>query len=206
MSFINNYLRVKEKFNNEFNRHLEKYGHLKIIKIYICRKPLNGAVEGFLNIATLGKFNAEKNKNFTVLFHLYLMLLLENGMFLLLEKNQQPELKPSDISNVNNSENIMVYYEPNHETVDEFVMRGLKFMGNSEFFIYDGITSNCQIFVTNMLKANDLWDTTYDLFVNQSVGETIGKIPYFKKLIRKITDTGAIFDQLRGKGQLRGRL
>jgi hypothetical protein len=144
--------RVKAEPSNEFARHLEKYGIFGIEKIFICRKPLMKGVEIFINAITLGKYNNIKNEhNYDQIFHLYLMILLKNGLWMLLEKNEQVVLKPSEISEVNNYQHMMVMMEPNKLSLREFVDNAIQAMGKNEFFIYDGLTSNCQMFVTDVL-------------------------------------------------------
>ena len=194
-------LRVKAEPSNEFKRHLDLYGIFAISKIYICREPLAKGVEMFVNIFTRGKYNKLKNDlHYDQVFHLYLMILLSNGMWMLLEKNERPVLKPSEISKVNNYEHLSVALQPDTITLREFVENAITLMGDNEFFIYDSITSNCQKFVTDVLSSNNLWSTNYDLFVNQSINKSLEKVNGLKDVFRKITDVGAIFDQITGKG------
>jgi hypothetical protein len=180
------------------------YGIFAISKIYICREPLAKGVEMFVNIFTRGKYNKLKNDlHYDKVFHLYLMILLSNGMWMLLEKNERPVLKPSEISKVNNYEHLSVALQPDTITLREFVENAITLMGDNEFFIYDSITSNCQKFVTDVLSSNNLWSTNYDLFVNQSINKSLEKVNGLKDVFRKITDVGAIFDQITGKGPCR---
>lgn len=197
--------RVKAEPSNEFARHLEKYGIFGIEKIFICRKPLMKGVEIFINAITLGKYNNIKNEhNYDQIFHLYLMILLKNGLWMLLEKNEQVVLKPSEISEVNNYQHMMVMMEPNKLSLREFVDNAIQAMGKNEFFIYDGLTSNCQMFVTDVLRSNNLWSTKYDLFVNQSITTSLEEVKGLKTIMRKITDVGAITNQIMGKGSCGG--
>lgn len=198
-------LRVKAEPSNEFKRHLEKYGILGIERIFICRKPLMKGVEIFINAITLGKYDRiKKEQNYDQIFHLYLMILLSNGMWMLLEKNEQVVLKPSEISEVRDFQHIMILLEPNVLSLREFVENAIQVMGNNEFFIYDGLTSNCQMFVTDVLRSNNLWDTGYDLFVNQPITTSLEEVKGLKTIMRKITDLGAITKQIMGKGMYAG--
>lgn len=193
--------RVKAEPSNEFKRHLEQYGPYGISKIYICREPIAKGVELFLDAVTLGKYsNTKKDLHYDTVFHLYLMIMLHNGMWMLFEKNEQPVLKPSDRNKVEDFEHVNVFVEPNSITLEEFVNNAIHIMGNNEFFIYDGITSNCQKFVTDVLTANNLWNTKYDLFVNQNINESLKEVKGLKGIMRKITDVGAIANRLMGKG------
>lgn len=189
--------RVKAEMSNEFKRHYDEYGHFTINKIYICRKPIHKGVELFLNAFTLGKYSNYKNDlNYDSVFHLYLMILLSNGMWMLLEKNERPVLKPSDYKNVVDYQHMHVFVEYDKITLREFVDNAIQLMGKNEFFIYDSLKSNCQNFVTDILTSNNLWSTKYDLFVNQSINESLDKINGLKGILRKITDVGAITNQI----------
>lgn len=193
--------RVHDKMSNEFEKHYNEYGWLSISKIFICREPIMKGVEWFINAVSFGKYErAKKDMGYDQIFHLYFMILLNNGMWILLEKNQQPVLKPSDISKLNSSQHMGVFI-PNTITLKDFIDNSIKTMGSNEFFIYDGLSSNCQKFVTDVLISNHLWATKYDLFVNQSINESLKDVSGLKTVMRKITDLGAITNQILGKGQ-----
>lgn len=191
--------RVKAEPSNEFKTHLTQYGFNGITKIYICREPIEKGVELFLDVVTLGKYSNSKNQlHYDQIFHLYLMILLSNGMWLLLEKNETVVLKPSDKTKVDDFEHMGVFIEPNRITLNEFINNAIQIMGNNEFFIYDGLTSNCQKFVSDVLMSNGLWNIKYDLFVNQSINESLKEVKGLKYAMRKITDVANIASRLVG--------
>lgn len=188
-------LRVRLELSNEFKKHLELYGRERILKMYICREPIVKALELFLNGVTFGRFNREKK--YDELFHVFLIFLLENGTFMILEKNARPELRVSDISKINKNQHLQVFVYDKDIKLDNFVLSAIEHM-KGDFYRYDAITNNCQIFVTQCLLANGLYNTDDDMFINQPVSETIGKIPMLKQLMRKVTDFDAIKSQMMG--------
>ena len=79
---------AKLSFSNKIKKILDKYGKQKIREIYIGRRPINSMVERAFDIISLGKWSKLRNEYyFDRLFHLFLILTMEDGTIISLEKN-----------------------------------------------------------------------------------------------------------------------
>jgi hypothetical protein len=74
----------------------EKYKNYKILSAQIRREPILAFVDKFINLISFGKFNqAKKDLGYDKMFHLSLILQLENGPKLLVEKNERINMTTS---------------------------------------------------------------------------------------------------------------
>ncbi|MBS1735806.1 MAG: hypothetical protein JSS98_04285 [Bacteroidetes bacterium] len=151
---------------------INQYGNNKIVGITIYREPLDNKVNGLVNAITLGQFNSIKNKySIDELYHLYMVVTLQEGIPILVEKNevinlhQYPTIKP-------NAQKFVLNIPPNFNcTFKQLLDAGQAYMGK-DWFTYDALSNNCQRFIMsilnaqpNLIKANP----TVNQFVVQNV-------------------------------------
>ena len=202
---------IKEKiffpareFSNAFKSIMSKYGNLRIKSARIRRAPIGSAINSLLNILSLGKFEEyRKEKNFDKYFHLGIVLELEGGKKLLLEKNAKPEFS----ENFKDS-NDTVYMGPisirGTPTLNEFIQKTVD--KNSIYTVtnYDPFKNNCQAFILMLLEANNSLTPALKNFIYQDVSTLLERIPSVTdKIARFATDTGAKLQELIGQGKPR---
>ena len=75
-------------------------------------------------------------------------------------------------------------------------------MGNN-FGPYNAQSNNCQDFITNVFKANNIGDESDFKFIKQDTKEIFSKLPEFSKTLGNLaTKAGAIFNRLlKGNGE-----
>jgi hypothetical protein len=74
----------------------EKYKNFKILSSQIRREPILAFVDKFINLISFGKYNeAKRDLGYDKMFHLSLILQLENGPKLLVEKNERINMTTS---------------------------------------------------------------------------------------------------------------
>lgn len=200
---------IKEKiffpareFSNAFKSVMSKYGNLRIKSAKIRRAPIGSAINSLLNILSFGKFEQyRKEKNFDKYFHLGIVLELEGGKKLLLEKNAKPEFS----ENFKDSNDI-VYMGPvtisGQPTLNEFIQRTVD--KNSIYTVtnYDPFKNNCQAFILMLLEANNSLTPALKNFIYQDVTTLLERIPSFTdKIARFATDTSARVQELTGNGK-----
>ena len=79
-------------FTKKFRETLEKYGENKITNITIGRDPVNRIVQSIVNFISGGQYEqARKLLNYDDIYHLYMIITLDDGTRLRLEKNQIPQ-------------------------------------------------------------------------------------------------------------------
>lgn len=157
----------------------------RIIKqIRICRNPIKTFIQNGLNILTFGNLiNNLKDRNYDYLYHLYLVLTLDNGVEITIEKNERVNIIDgalpikyggvcSGIINVNISlKDFFKNTEKNH--LDNGMYR------------YSAFKNNCQDFLIKLLNSNGIND--YNDFILQKVDDLAPE--WLKKVSNVITDT-----------------
>ena len=133
---------------------IDKYADNMIVSICIYREKLAKSVNFLVNAISLGQFNKIKNKyGYDEMFHLMMVVTLDNGVPILLEKNEviniheYPNIKPT-------AEKMELNVPQNFNTsFRQFLDNGEKFMG-SDYFTYDPMKNNCQRYIKSLILSN----------------------------------------------------
>jgi hypothetical protein len=160
---------------------LNKYGAGTVYNLIIVREPLESVIEDAINIITLGKWNIAKKKyNYDRMFHLYMIasLSMPNGdkQYIKIEKNQVINMS-DNVEFPEKSEYIRVPVECCITLFD--LMNKTKEAIGSNFFKYDAFNNNCQNFLLNILKVNELLTPQIAGFINQNVEQLLQELPSF---------------------------
>lgn len=177
---------------------LKKVGDKYVKSITIGRTPVSGLLTGALDVFSLGKFKRRMEKNFDELFHLFIIMTLEDGQKVLLEKNEviNMDLSPSKKSDQESKEVINVPYE----TINVMLDNTKKYMGK-KYFDYDASNNNCQDFIVAFFKSNNIGDESDITFIKQNTKQLFNKLPALKKIAKATTDLGATVNVVtEGKG------
>jgi len=186
------------KLNNTSRKTLEKFGNQKIKNIIATREVVQKAVTTLINLISGGHLDKEKNKmGYDDFFHIRLYCEMENGTYILLEKNEVVFIYPKGEIK---GEKLPINYKENSITLNDLVNKTMKYMGEKDFYSYDAFTNNCASFVIAILKANGLWSEKDKTFLLQDVKHLKDKLPKTKQIASYITQLGAIVSRARGKG------
>jgi hypothetical protein len=198
---IKNKFIVQKKYNNKSTKTLKDFGNGKIIGLKIMRTPIMGILNTVLNGISFGQWGkALKSNNIDTLFHLALIADTDAGRQIVIEKNEQINISTS--YNVNEkSESQIINMNGLIITVNEMLEKAKQSVGDDKYFLYDGLSNNCQFFIKYILESNGLYSEQAKSFLFQSLEEVKKDIqPYIGKVMNAVTDTGAIVSQLLGKG------
>jgi hypothetical protein len=182
-------------------RLLEVEGDHYITSLIIRREPVQSALHTALDYITLGQWNTERlNANYDKIFHLGLILILDNGKQILIEKNEVIYiyyLKPSNDS----VEFLPLPPLQTPTTLNQFIANAVSVKGN-DFYKYDPFANNCQDFVAILLQANNIYPPSAESFVKQPVDSLLSKLPsWTQPVLKGITDLGAVANvALEGAG------
>ena len=144
---------------------LKDNGNKKITGITIMRTPIEASK--LLNVANISLLNKPYDK----LFHLFMVLTLEDGTRLALEKNEN--IKLSKFNGRQGAEEMKISKVP-LRSLDVLLEKTEGRMGYS-YHRYDAIQNNCQDFLMNILSANNFGSNTAKAFIKQDVKGLIGK-------------------------------
>ena len=176
---------------------LQQYGDSRIIAMEVRRTPLSRVLMSALNVASFGKL--QQNNPYDTLFHLSLVVKLDTGDTLLIEKNEviNMSLNPIVVTNTESKEVPLLGFL----TVNDLLKNTRERMGQ-QYFIYSARNQNCQDFIANILIANGL-DTPELLdFIKQDSIKIFGDMVRFRKVANTITDiAGRINVITQGHGE-----
>lgn len=173
---------------------IKENGDNMITKMTIKRRPISNIFEKALNYSTFGAF--EKANPYDKLFHLAVVLYLDNGRSYTLEKNatillSEPVEKPdTEYKEVN-------YPTENIVSLNSLLERTRQRMGK-KYFLYNAKSNNCQDFLLNVFDANDIGGTDERDFIKQDTRKIFNNSPnYLKNMAKFITDMGGRVDNTK---------
>jgi hypothetical protein len=181
---------------------MRKYGNLKIVGAKIRRAPIGSMLNSMMNILSLGRFDQfRRERNFDKFFHLGIVLQLEGGKQLLLEKNAKPAFSES-FTDTKDTEYMAPVNIAGQPTLNEFIQRTVDKMGKYGFTNYDALDNNCQKFILSLLEANGSLTPALKSFIYQDITGIVQRLPsYVDKISRFATDTAARAQELIGQGR-----
>jgi transcriptional antiterminator Rof (Rho-off) len=193
----------KLDFSNKIKKILKKYGNENIVSIRVGRRPINKLVEKAFNIISVGKWNELRQQYYyDKLFHLFLILTLQDGTKLSLEKNDIVNMDTNDSRcSEKNVDCIELEYPQNSITVNDLVKTPLDRIGKNNYFVYDPFKLNCQIFIKSVLETFGLYNSKVNDFVYQDLTDIIKNLPFYVSWVGKAaTDISAFGKKISGAG------
>ena len=194
---------AKLDFSNKIKSILKKHGDKKILSIRIGRRPINKLVEKAFNLISLGKWEENRKKYYyDTLFHLFLVLNLDDGTIISFEKNSIVTMTENDgRCSMKNVECLELSYPANSITLDELAKKPLERVGKERYFVYDPFKQNCQAFISLVLNTFGLLTPKVKEFVYQDISELVKNLPFYVRYVGKaITDIDATVSKVTGAG------
>ena len=188
-------LHGRDDYQPKVRKILSEYGDKMVKSAIVMRKPLSSLLMGSLNTVSLGQFSKNlKNSPYDKLYHLALIVQLEDGTKLLIEKNEviNMEINPSIPSN---AETLEVPNIPSNLIVNDMLMKTQERMG-PDYFKYNSKHNNCQNYIINILHANNIGDEATYTFVKQNTKELFEGLTTLRKIANTVTDLGAKVNEI----------
>jgi hypothetical protein len=190
-----------EDYSTKAKKILSEVGDSEIKSIKLMRTPVPDYIIELLNIVSFGDFKKKlKETEYDKLFHLGIVFDTTKGR-VLVEKNEVINIS-KDIP-----ENIEGYEEKNipinrRTNLNEILKNTQQRLGD-KYFKYSAYDNNCQNFILNLLKANNLGNESDYEWVKQDTEELFKTNPYLRKLSNTVTDVASRFT---GRGRKVGGL
>lgn len=182
-----------DNLTNQQQMIINTYKNNYIIKINVYRKPVSAILKKLLNVISFGKFiNNLKKSPYDEIYHLFMIITLDNNINILIEKNERINIKilnNIEILNLNNdkfTQKIDIIINDKINFYD-LLYNTYKIMGNN-FYIYDSNLYNCQNFILNILRANNIYQIEYYNFIYQNPNYFFYQLNYLKKFNKNITN------------------
>jgi len=185
---------VSTQYPPQVRNLLMKHGNHKITNIKLCKEVVSENTEFLLKALSGPKTweEAKKKHGFDRFYHLFMIITMENGSVLHIEKNEVIRLS----ENPRPCPNALDLGAPSQPiTVSELMDRTKQRIGDRDFFTYDPLANNCQNFVNQLLRTMGLYNETARSFVFQDIKGLREDLPgYTKYLAKGLTDVGAFFN------------
>jgi hypothetical protein len=176
---------------------LKKYGGEIIVSYKIKRTPVSSLITSALSAVSLGEFgNRLKNSDYDELFHLFLEMTTQSGKRISVEKNAVINLEVSPPTRPNEEVENITSNIPSGLTINSLMNNTRKRMGESNYFNYNSKSNNCQDFILNILKSNNIGDESDVVFVKQDTDFLFKNLPVLQKIANATTNLGATVDVL----------
>ena len=132
-------------------RFTEQNGDAKITSIVVCRKPIVPAIERLASVVSGGRWDTnKKNLQYDSMFHLFLVMSLDNGRTIKLEKNHVVEIS----TNTATGQDVVNAPAPRSITWRDMLAAAERAAGGAEkLWVYDAVTQNCQWFAKWQLEC-----------------------------------------------------
>ena len=159
---------------------LTQYGDKQITGITIIREPIKQYVNILTNIITLGEIDKYKNTyNINELFHLYMIVALNDGSLIRVEKNEEIDIeKVNSIPQLDPKFVYVCKLPSNNLTLNILLNKTLNTIGQARYFKYDALNNNCQNYLYNILSTNGFNSINPDMkqFIIQDLTQLANKL------------------------------
>lgn len=148
---------VRNDFQPYVRSLLEKIKDKNVMSIVVIREPIKEAVGMLANAVSMGKIAEFKKQNgVDDLFHLFMILTLDDGTFIRVEKNSEIDIfavnsLPMEGKDQNRFQVVM---PEEKKTLNEMLDNTKNKIGDSLFYSYNPLSNNCQNFLYNVLFYN----------------------------------------------------
>ena len=182
-------------FPNELQNALDRYGNMNIKNVTICRTPVLAVIQSVINASTGGELEKNiKAQNYDDLYHLFMILTLDDGNKIRMERNARVnvQINPPEPDNC-----VMVDKVVNIK-FNDFINKTVAKIGMTKFNLYNARTNNCQMFLRDLLQSNNLYSTELEKFIMQDAEELVFKdSPTLDKVASALTDVAGVASDVK---------
>ena len=181
-------------FSNHCSKMLEKLGDMQINKVVVFKKPIMGTLFNIME-----KIRDKKEVDNKRVFHVGMILTLNNDVQIVLEKNEEVTINylyglPNE-TEYRNVENFQVM------SLSQMLYLTERRIGKQHFYHYDLSHENCQDFTFQCLKTMGITDqSVYKWFMHQNLPELVSKYKGFFNFTQGITNAKRTINKFFGTG------
>jgi hypothetical protein len=189
---------VRKNAPPKIRKYLKEHGNDVIIRIIVCRTPIEKAIDRVIDWISLGSYSRNKKLlNYDNMFHLFLLVTtVDKSGKIQKYRYEKNHVASVEKTNKQGKECLLVPLKEKI-TVSEFFKNGETLQGKS-FWLYDAVKNNCQRFVMSLLTANGLIEDYLTKFIKQEADQIIdGYVESFSRFVTDIAGVGDVI--LHGK-------
>jgi hypothetical protein len=198
-SYVKTVIYGRDDYPPKVRNILEQYGNQNFNKICIYRTPLSKLLMGALALASGNTIQQKINEQpYEKLYHLFMSFQTPKGK-VYFEKNEVinafTSIKISKDTEIREINSI-----PSNLTINEALDKTKTRMGD-KFFKYQSANNNCQVFILNILQANNIGSKKDYDFIKQDTESLFKGNILFRKIANTVTDIGAKVNEItQGSG------
>lgn len=190
-----------DDYSSRAGKVLNEMGNAEIKSAKIVRTPVPEYIIELLNAVSFGDFKKRlKETEYDKLFHLAIVFDTTKGR-VLVEKNEVINIS-KDIPPQKEGYEDREVSLTKRTNLNEILKNTQQKMGD-RYFKYSAYDNNCQNFILNLMKSNNIGNETDYEFVKQDTEELFRSSPYLRKLSNTVTDVASRFT---GRGEKVGGL
>ena len=186
------------------NNFLRLHGNKHIRKITVSRTPIGAKIKYVADLITLGGFSANMKKlNYEDVYHLFMLVELDDGTLFRIEKNSRIDITLNDrrlgdtMINIDNIEN----------TLNDMFEFSERLYGVERIYRYDPFKTNCQMLLVDLLSSIDKINPKLKQYIMQSASSLIESdiIKHIAKGATDVAASGRFFFEGGGKKKINRR-
>ena len=185
---------------DDVKKWLEKYGNSKIHGLYVGKIPIRKIWSDMLKILSKGKLEQiMKELKYDHLYHTFILYHLkdDNSMWMV-ERNGRLSVKAYNPLIKHEEFGGQARFLPviiSDKTVSEMFENHEKLIGGwDKLVFYDIVSNNCQKFINNHLRANNLLTNEIEKFVNQKLKTVMKDYSITRKFLKHVISLGIIIE------------
>lgn len=192
--------KIELDYRNATKTVLGNYGQQPIASITAVRTPIMKVIDSVINVISFGQYNKYKPDD---LFHLGLIVVLQDGTKLVVEKLEKINIAKLPKGYVGKTSQVYpIDMQKKRITLFDLMNNARRRFGESRYFSYDGFKNNCQDFLMMLLNASGLETADNKAFIKQPLEQLIKKLPsYVPKVAKVVTDVANKATEVIGLGK-----
>jgi len=132
------------------NDYLKLHGNKKLRRIIVSRKPVSAKIQYIADLVTFGGWTQNMKKlNYDDVYHLFMIVELDDGTLFKLEKNSRVDITLHD----NKLGDTMKSIDNINNTLNDMFEISEKEYGLERIYRYDPFKTNCQMLLVDLISA-----------------------------------------------------
>jgi hypothetical protein len=169
------------------NDYLKLNGNKKLRRIIVSRKPVSAKIQYVANLVTLGGWTENMKKlNYDDVYHLFMLVELDDGTLFKLEKNSRVDITLND----NKLGDTMINIDNIDSTLNDMFNNAEQKYGLERIYRYDPFKTNCQMLLVDLISAINKITPELKTYIMQTASSLI-ESDVIKLIAKNITDGAA---------------
>ena len=183
---------------------IKRFSNNTITNIKIKRTALSKLLTSLINIISLNQFQQNiDEQGIDTLYHLYMVVTLDNGTNIIIEKNSRLNMEIVSNNSRPNTEEITINDFPSGMTLQSIMSNVQKFMGLQRLISYSAKSNNCQDYILALCQSNHIGNTSEYQFIKQDTVTLFSGLDYLRKFTNTVTGLDANINQVINGGSIK---